>query len=152
VEVHHERSGHHGLIFLPYDRWEGYAAERTEMLEFIRNPDGNTMTDDHLKNVVFLSTDIHAAIYNPAVANPGPGGRQRARDHRGRDRHGSDLPRAAGGDPAVREQACRALPGDPVLRHRPPELRALRRQHDAGDVHVSRQHGIGPQDDHDDAE
>jgi len=62
------------LTFLPYDRWEGYAAERTEMLEFIRNPDGNTMTDDHLTNVVVLSTDIHAAIYNPAVANPGPAG------------------------------------------------------------------------------
>jgi phosphodiesterase/alkaline phosphatase D-like protein len=62
------------LQFLPYDRWEGYAAERTEMLEFIRNPDGNVMTDDHIKNVVVLSTDIHAAIYNPAVANPGPAG------------------------------------------------------------------------------
>jgi alkaline phosphatase D len=60
------------LLFLPYDRWEGYAAERTEMLEFFRNPDGDTMTDDHLKNVVFLSTDIHAAIYNPLVTNPGP--------------------------------------------------------------------------------
>ncbi len=62
------------LTFLPYDRWEGYAAERTELLEFIRNPDGNTMTDDHLTNVVVLSTDIHAAIYNPSVTNPGPAG------------------------------------------------------------------------------
>jgi phosphodiesterase/alkaline phosphatase D-like protein len=62
------------LLFLPYDRWEGYGAERTEMLEFIRNPDGNTMTDDHITNVIFLSTDIHAAIYNPTVANPGPAG------------------------------------------------------------------------------
>jgi phosphodiesterase/alkaline phosphatase D-like protein len=62
------------LAFLPYDRWEGYAAERTELLEFIRNPDGNTMTDDHLTNVVVLSTDIHAAIYNPAVTNLGPAG------------------------------------------------------------------------------
>src|SRR5262245_8480108 len=62
------------LIFLPYDRWEGYAAERTELLEFFRNPDGNVMTDDPLKNVIFLSTDIHAAIYNPVVANPGPSG------------------------------------------------------------------------------
>src|SRR5262245_66123141 len=60
------------LLFLPYDRWEGYAAERQEMLEFFRNPDGNVMTDDHLTNVIFLSTDIHAAIYNPLVANPGP--------------------------------------------------------------------------------
>ena len=32
------------------------------------------MTDDHLTNVVVLSTDIHAAIYNPGVANPGPAG------------------------------------------------------------------------------
>jgi alkaline phosphatase D len=63
-----------GLLFLPYDRWEGYGAERTEMLEFFRNPDGNVMTDDHLTNVIFLSTDIHAAIYNPVVANPGPSG------------------------------------------------------------------------------
>ena len=62
------------LLFLPYDRWEGYTAERTEMLEFIRNPDGNVMTDDHLTNVIFLSTDIHAAIYNPVVSNPGPSG------------------------------------------------------------------------------
>jgi alkaline phosphatase/alkaline phosphatase D len=62
------------LIFLPYDRWEGYGAERTEMLEFIRNPDGNVMTDDHLENVIFLSTDIHAAIYIPVVTNPGPAG------------------------------------------------------------------------------
>ena len=60
------------LLFLPYDRWEGYGAERTEMLEFFRNPDGNVMTDDHLTNVIFLSTDIHAAIYNPTVTNPGP--------------------------------------------------------------------------------
>ncbi len=60
------------LLFLPYDRWEGYAAERTEMLEFFRNPDGNVMTDDHIKNVIFLSTDIHAAIYDPTVSNPGP--------------------------------------------------------------------------------
>ena len=62
-----------GLIFLPYDRWDGYKAERTELLEFIRNPDGVVMTDDHIKNVVVLSTDIHSAIYN-LVANPGPAG------------------------------------------------------------------------------
>jgi len=62
------------LLFLPYDRWEGYTAERKEMLEFFRNPDGNVMTDDHIRNVIFLSTDIHAAIYNPTVTNPGPAG------------------------------------------------------------------------------
>jgi alkaline phosphatase D len=62
------------LVFLPYDRWEGYVAERTEILEFIQNPDGNTMTDDHVTNVIVLTTDIHAAIYNPSLPNPGPAG------------------------------------------------------------------------------
>ena len=40
------------LFALPYDRWEGYQAERTELLEFIR--------DEDIENVVFLTTDIHA--------------------------------------------------------------------------------------------
>jgi phosphodiesterase/alkaline phosphatase D-like protein len=39
---------------LPYDRWEGYAAERTEVL--------NTLAS--LKNVVVLTTDTHANMYN----------------------------------------------------------------------------------------
>jgi alkaline phosphatase D len=62
------------LLFVPYDRWEGYTAERTEMLEFIQNPDGSLITDDHIENVVVLSTDIHAAIINTAISNPGPAG------------------------------------------------------------------------------
>jgi len=62
------------LTFLPYDRWEGYEAERAEMLEFFRNPDGNPSTADAIPNVIFLTTDLHAAIYNPQVANPGPSG------------------------------------------------------------------------------
>ena len=37
----------------PYDRWEGYAAERTEILNFLH---------DNVKNVVFLSTDEHANL------------------------------------------------------------------------------------------
>lgn len=41
---------------LPYDRWEGYAGERSEMLNFIRL--GN------IKNVVWLSTDTHAVLIN----------------------------------------------------------------------------------------
>jgi alkaline phosphatase D len=41
---------------LPYDRWEGYAAERKEILEFIRA--------HHLDNVIFLSTDAHANLVN----------------------------------------------------------------------------------------
>jgi phosphodiesterase/alkaline phosphatase D-like protein len=41
---------------LPYDRWEGYAAERTELLNFIR--------DNNIENVVFLATDNHANYTN----------------------------------------------------------------------------------------
>lgn len=40
---------------LPYDRWEGYAAERTQLLTFLR---------DHVKNAVFLTTDVHANMVN----------------------------------------------------------------------------------------
>jgi len=42
---------------LPYDRWEGYAAERTQLLNFLR---------EHVKNVVFLTTDVHANMVNDA--------------------------------------------------------------------------------------
>jgi alkaline phosphatase D len=41
---------------LPYDRWEGYAAERNEVLDFIR--------DNSISNVEFLTTDTHATIQN----------------------------------------------------------------------------------------
>lgn len=41
---------------LPYDRWEGYAAERLEILNFIQ---GNS-----IDNVVFLTTDNHATLQN----------------------------------------------------------------------------------------
>ena len=40
----------------PYDRWEGYAAERRELLEFIR--------DRHIDGMVFLTTDNHANLIN----------------------------------------------------------------------------------------
>jgi alkaline phosphatase D len=39
---------------LPYDRWEGYAAERREILEFIR--------DNKIENVIFLTADAHANV------------------------------------------------------------------------------------------
>ncbi|MFN3477446.1 MAG: alkaline phosphatase D family protein, partial [Candidatus Methylomirabilales bacterium] len=42
------------LFGLPYDRWEGYRAERDELLEVIR--------DHQIKNVVFLTTDLHANL------------------------------------------------------------------------------------------
>ena len=41
---------------LPYDRWEGYGAERNEILNFIRN--------NKIQNVIFLATDAHANFIN----------------------------------------------------------------------------------------
>jgi phosphodiesterase/alkaline phosphatase D-like protein len=41
---------------LPYDRWEGYAAERTEILTFIRSAG--------IRNVVWLAADTHAILVN----------------------------------------------------------------------------------------
>jgi len=41
---------------LPYDRWEGYAAERAEILDFIRA--------NKIANVVWLSADTHAVLIN----------------------------------------------------------------------------------------
>jgi alkaline phosphatase D len=40
---------------LPYDRWEGYAAERDRLLHFLQA---------NVKNVVFLTTDAHANLIN----------------------------------------------------------------------------------------
>jgi phosphodiesterase/alkaline phosphatase D-like protein len=42
------------LLFVPYDRWEAYSAERKEILDFIQN--------NNIKNVIWLSTDFHAYI------------------------------------------------------------------------------------------
>lgn len=52
------------LIFLPYDRWDGYTAERQEILDYIKNND--------IRNVIFLSTDIHGLIVNSQVGNGTP--------------------------------------------------------------------------------
>lgn len=41
---------------LPYDRWEGYAGERAELLNFIR--------DNAIDDVVFLTTDNHMNLFN----------------------------------------------------------------------------------------
>ena len=41
---------------LPYDRWEGYGAERAEILNFIRA--------NAIRNVTFLTTDEHAVMMN----------------------------------------------------------------------------------------
>jgi alkaline phosphatase D len=40
---------------LPYDRWEGYAAERRRLIGFLRRK---------VRNVVFLTTDTHANMVN----------------------------------------------------------------------------------------
>ena len=42
---------------LPYDRWEGYEAERQDVLQFL---------GANVKNVVFLTTDTHANFINDA--------------------------------------------------------------------------------------
>ena len=42
------------LMAIPYDRWEGYRAERDELLAYIR--------DNDIRNVVFLTTDLHGNI------------------------------------------------------------------------------------------
>jgi alkaline phosphatase D len=42
---------------LPYDRWEGYEAERQRLLHFLQA---------NVKNVVFLTTDTHASLVNEA--------------------------------------------------------------------------------------
>jgi alkaline phosphatase D len=52
---------------LPYDRWEGYAAERAEMLAFIRAAG--------IRNVVWLAADTHAVLVGDVRAGtPGTPG------------------------------------------------------------------------------
>jgi alkaline phosphatase D len=52
----------------PYDRWEGYAAERSQVLNFIQN--------NGIDNVLFLTTDTHATLQNQVAidqfTNPTP--------------------------------------------------------------------------------
>lgn len=47
------------------DRFEGYAAERTELLSFI--------TTNAIRNVVFVSADIHGTLVNDVSFQAGPG-------------------------------------------------------------------------------
>lgn len=49
------------LFVQPYDRWEGYAAERRALLGFIVQHD--------IRNVVFLTTDWHATIFGEVRLN-----------------------------------------------------------------------------------
>jgi len=48
------------IYALPYDRWEGYAAERTKLLQFLKA---------NVKNAVFLTTDHHANLVTEAQTN-----------------------------------------------------------------------------------
>lgn len=50
---------------LPYDRWEGYEAERKQVLRYLK---------DNVDNVVFLTTDVHANLVNDARFNTLGGG------------------------------------------------------------------------------
>ena len=51
----------------PYDRWEGYEAERLKLIEFLRT---------NVRNVVFLAADVHANLVNDVrlrtLEDPGP--------------------------------------------------------------------------------
>ena len=44
----------------PYDRWEGYEAERAALLHYLA---------DNVENVVFLTADVHASLVNDARFN-----------------------------------------------------------------------------------
>lgn len=44
------------LWIVPYDSWEGYGADRAEILNFIR--------DQNIRNVLFLTTDGHQNVMN----------------------------------------------------------------------------------------
>lgn len=48
------------------DRWQGYAAERTELLRFI--------ADAGIDNVVFITADIHGMVTNDLTYQEAPGG------------------------------------------------------------------------------
>lgn len=47
------------LLIQPYDRWDGYDAERYDLLKYI--------DDQKIEGVVILSADIHGNTYNPDV-------------------------------------------------------------------------------------
>ena len=51
------------LYFAPYDRWEGYEAERREVLRHLRS---------RVDNVVFLTTDLHATLINDVLLTTFP--------------------------------------------------------------------------------
>jgi len=52
-------------VLIAEDRYEGYAAERTQILKFV--------TDNHIDNVVFVTADIHGTLVNNVTYQMGPG-------------------------------------------------------------------------------
>jgi len=50
------------LLVLPYDRWEGYPAERRQILDAIR--------DEAIENVVFVTADLHGNVLGPVRLDP----------------------------------------------------------------------------------
>ncbi|MEZ5356394.1 MAG: alkaline phosphatase D family protein [Bryobacteraceae bacterium] len=50
-----------GLFVLPYDRWEGYPAERAAILRFI--------AEHRIPNVVFVTADLHATVLSRLSAD-----------------------------------------------------------------------------------
>ena len=66
---------------LPYDRWEGYAAERERLLHFLQA---------NVKNVVFLTTDTHANLVERGALLDARRPARELGDLGGRDRPGRD--------------------------------------------------------------
>ena len=112
---------------LPYDRWEGYAAERERLLRFLQA---------NVRNVVFLTTDTHANLVNEVryktLGGPPEGSGHLGGRHRpGRDEHVREgdrrLPRPEGrrnGDRRALLQAAAAERDGHALR-RPRHLQLL---------------------------
>src|SRR5262249_43377367 len=55
-------------VLAAQDRYEGYAAERTQLLRFIEY--------HYITNVVFVSADIHGTVVNNLTYQTAPGGTQ----------------------------------------------------------------------------
>jgi alkaline phosphatase D len=94
------------LFILPYDRWEGYLAEREELLQFIERT--------AIRNVVFLTTDLHGSLILDVT--PVGGGRSIATEVIvGPIATAGALPTQTISDPALR--AFRAHVGPPHCLH-----------------------------------
>ncbi len=56
---------------LPYDRWEGYEADRQRVLSFVKNK---------VRNAIFLTTDVHANLVNDARFDTFPADKSPSQD------------------------------------------------------------------------